>query len=120
MTLGLAGAYDGWPDAALVGVATTLLGAWRAGLIGRFSTRLVGRIQRIPALLRLIAVLLVGYLGYTVVGLLLPSSVATYASRPVLSGVVVAVTACHLLFPRRLMPRLTKSDAWLLGAGRGS
>jgi hypothetical protein len=115
----LAGAFDGWIDAVLVAAVTALLEMWRGGHLGSRGTRLTRwtrPTQRIPALLRFVAVAGVGYwlaslvvarfVGVPVIGGLLADRVVPLlwngdGLRPITVGAVLTLVAYYLLLPSR-------------------
>lgn len=95
----LSGTYDSWADAILVALLTGALGVWRARLI-RLIPMPVGwalAIRRIPALVRLLAAPVIGYLLST--ALLTPLWSYTSGLRPVLLGALLTLLVFYLLFP---------------------
>jgi hypothetical protein len=106
ITLLLSGLYDGWTDALLVALVSAVLSAVRAGAGGPWTARLSASVQRVPALVRLLIVLAIGYVGFGVLQLVDPSLAAASPSRPLLAAAIFSLVGSYLLFPSRRMRQL--------------
>ncbi|HXF82148.1 MAG TPA: hypothetical protein VNN19_05295 [bacterium] len=100
-TLLLAGAFTTALDGLIVFVLTGLLAAWAYGVAGRPALVWAGIVQRVPAVVRLIAALA---LGYWFAGNIVARLWATQTFRPVLFGGLAVMTVFYLLFPQIGLP----------------
>src|SRR5438309_2687240 len=57
----LAGTYEQWTDAIAVFLVTAVLGAWRAGRLGKFPQGWITLMDKIPMWVRLILAVLIGF-----------------------------------------------------------
>ena len=98
VTLLLAGTYVSWTDALIVMVASVFLSAWHARLIGILPPGWATVMHKVPALLRLAAAPLVGYvLANIVIGIFW----RTQSFRPVMLGALLTLVVFYLFFPPR-------------------
>lgn len=105
VTLLLAGTYVSWADAVIVMVASVVLGVWHARLIIILPSGWTTVMHRVPALLRLVAAPLVGYvLANIVIGIFW----RTESFRPVMLGALLTLVVFHLFFPPR--PAIRSND----------
>ncbi|MDR7451403.1 MAG: hypothetical protein QN114_05925 [Armatimonadota bacterium] len=100
-TLLLAGAFTTALDGLIVFVLTGLLAAWAYGVAGRPALMWAGIVQRVPAVVRLIAALA---LGYWLAGTLVARLWATQTFRPVLFGGLAVMAVFYLLSPQIGLP----------------
>ena len=105
-TLVLAGLYQGWSDALVVGIVATVLSSWRVGFRGQLPPGLGLRIRQLPPLVRAITALIVGVVSFELAGLLVPGAAGASLSRPLLLAAVFSLVASHVLFPARPLGRL--------------
>jgi len=97
ITLILAGTYDQWTDAIAVFLVTAVLGAWRAGRLGKFPQRWISLMDKIPMWARLIMAVLIGFVvSYSILS---PGWNRENSFRPVMISALVTITLVHLLFP---------------------
>jgi predicted Co/Zn/Cd cation transporter (cation efflux family) len=97
ITLILAGTYEQWTDAIAVFVVTAVLGAWRAGRVGKFPQSWISLMGKIPMWGRLIVVVLIGFVvSYAIQS---PGWNRDNSFRPVMISALVTVVFVHLLFP---------------------
>lgn len=103
VTLVLAGTYEGWFDALLVAVITGVIGIWRAGLIKQIPIPVAWAtwVRRWPALVRLVAASLIGYVlaNQVLTSFWYSTNSGSTGLRPVLLGALLTLVAFHLLFP---------------------
>lgn len=104
ITLLLSGIYESWLDPLIVMLVTGGLGVWRAGLIGLVPLVWVKATNKVPALVRFVAALLVGLL---VAHPVLHRMWGT-GFRSVLLAGLVCLAAFYLLFPRQLLAQPSK------------
>ena len=96
VTLLLAGTYTGWIDALVVAVAIAAFEVWRTGLIGSLPGAWVRLMLKVPAPIRFLAALLVGYpLAYLALKLLW----WTDTFRPIFLGTLITLVIFYLFFP---------------------
>ena len=98
LTIVLTGMYAGWIDPLIVLVVTGATGAWRAGLIGNVPTGWVNLMEKIPAVVRMLIVPIVGYL---ISRLIISTFWSTRSFRPWMFGALSTLVLYYALFPRR-------------------
>lgn len=106
LTVILAGTYAGWIDPIIVLVVASAVGAWRAGLVGKIPRSWVSLTEKIPAVVRMIIVPLVGFLiSNQIVSLFWASG----SLRPVMVGALTTVVLFYAMFPNAAARRRTVS-----------
>jgi uncharacterized membrane protein YfcA len=93
-----AGLYETWVDALLVAVVTTIFEVWRVGSIGSFPQWWERAVLKMPALVRFVIALVLGYL--------LSHWIVTRqwrgdTFRPLLWAAVSTLLTFYFLFPHR-------------------
>ena len=100
ITLILAGTYEPyeqWTDAIAVFLVTALLGAWRAGRLGKFPQGWISLMEKIPMWVRLIMATLLGFVvSYAIQS---PGWNRDNSFRPVMISALVTLALVQLLFP---------------------
>ena len=95
----LAGTYESWIDPIIVLVVSLAVGLWRNGLLGKVPTPWLTLTGRMPALLRLAIVPVVGFAVSDVIVSVSWSN--TDSLRPVMYGSLLTVLAFYIIFPKR-------------------
>jgi hypothetical protein len=95
----LAGTYDGWIDAFIVAIVVAALALWQANLIRRIPlpVRWALYIRGLPALPRLLAATLIGYLLSVLV--LVPLWGIAAGVRLLMVGSLLTLLVFNVLFP---------------------
>jgi hypothetical protein len=96
----LSGIYQTPSDAFAVGAVAVALSIWRTGFGGRLPPWLGGRIESVPPLIRVLVVSLVSYVGYLALQIAASAQSGSGLSAPIVGAAIVALTGCHLAFPR--------------------
>lgn len=96
MTLLLAGTFEGWFDAIIAGLAIALLAALGGGLFGLLTGLWAAWMARVPAAVRFVAAM---GLGYLLTFQALKIGWAADSLRPVLIGILLTLTLLVVLFP---------------------
>jgi len=99
ITMVLAGTYDGWVDAFVVAIVVAVLALWQANLIQRIPIPVNWAlyVRRTPALLRLLAATLIGYLISAAI--LLPLWSLASGVRLLMVGSLLTLLVFNVLFP---------------------
>jgi len=97
ITLILAGTYEQWTDAIAVFLVVAVLGAWRAGRLGKFPQRWISLMDKIPMWVRLMLAMLIGFVvSYAIQS---PGWNRDNSFRPGMISALVTLALVHIAFP---------------------